>query len=151
MHSLDAQAIFERQLELNKEREGKIDDGMYRGQTAYAKYLTKQDSIMGKASSNLVRQGPFRAAENIRVTTRWDYQQDLCKDYKDTGFCGFGDSCKFVHDRTDYKAGWELERDYDAGLLDKKEENMFEIREISDDDTKPINCQICDNTFVNPV
>lgn len=21
---------------------------------------------------------------------RWDYQPDICKDYKETGFCGFG-------------------------------------------------------------
>ena len=27
------------------------------------------------------------------------------QDYRDTGFCGFGDSCKFMHDRGDYKAG----------------------------------------------
>jgi hypothetical protein len=26
-----------------------------------------------------------------------------CKDYKETGRCGYGDSCKFMHDRGDYK------------------------------------------------
>lgn len=24
---------------------------------------------------------------------RWDYQPDICKDYKETGFCGFGGEC----------------------------------------------------------
>ena len=28
------------------------------------------------------------------------------------GFCGFGDSCKFLHDRSDYKHGWQLEREW---------------------------------------
>ena len=32
------------------------------------------------------------------------------QDYKETGFCGYGDACKFIHDRGDYKSGWELER-----------------------------------------
>ena len=41
---------------------------------------------------------------------RFDYQPDVCKDYKETGFCGYGDACKFVHDRSDYKSGWEIER-----------------------------------------
>lgn len=39
----------------------------------------------------------------------FDYQPDICKDYKETGFCSYGDSCKFLHDRGDYKSGWELE------------------------------------------
>ena len=36
------------------------------------------------------RTGPMRASANIRSTVRWDYQPDICKDYKETGFCGFG-------------------------------------------------------------
>lgn len=46
----------------------------------------------------------------MRVSARFDYQPDICKDYKETGFCSYGDSCKFMHDRGDYKSGWELDR-----------------------------------------
>jgi RING finger protein 113A len=46
----------------------------------------------------------------VRVSARFDYQPDICKDYKETGFCSYGDACKFMHDRGDYKSGWELER-----------------------------------------
>ena len=46
---------------------------------------------------------------------RWDYAPDICKDFKETGFCGFGDSCKFMHDRSDYKFGWQLEREMETG------------------------------------
>lgn len=42
-----------------------------------------------------------------------DYQPDVCKDYKETGYCGWGDSCKFMHDRGDYKAGWQIDRDWE--------------------------------------
>lgn len=36
------------------------------------------------------RKGPLRAPSNLRATVRWDYQPDICKDYKETGMCGFG-------------------------------------------------------------
>jgi RING finger protein 113A len=36
--------------------------------------------------------GPVKAAANVRTITIQDYQPDVCKDYKQTGFCGFGDS-----------------------------------------------------------
>lgn len=42
-------------MELNKELRSRKDDGLYKGQVAYAQYFEKQDSIKGKASSNLVR------------------------------------------------------------------------------------------------
>lgn len=65
----------------------------------------------------------MRAPANIRSTTRWDYAPDICKDYKETGFCGFGDSCKFMHDRSDYKFGWQLEREWQSGAFQEEEGN----------------------------
>ena len=32
----------------------------------------------------------MRAPTNVRSTLRIDYQPDVCKDYKDTGYCGYG-------------------------------------------------------------
>ena len=49
-----------------------------------------------------------------------DYQPDVCKDYKETGFCGYGDSCKFMHDRGDYKNSVELEKEWQAEQDAKK-------------------------------
>jgi hypothetical protein len=54
--------------------------------------------------------GPMRATQYMRASVRMDYQPDICKDYKETGFCSYGDTCKFLHDRGDYKSGWQLER-----------------------------------------
>ena len=34
--------------------------------------------------------GPVRATEHIRISCRFDYQPDICKDYKETGYCGYG-------------------------------------------------------------
>lgn len=55
----------------------------------------------------------LKASSNIKSTTSQDYQPDVCKDYKLTGFCGYGDSCKFLHMREDYKAGWQIEREWE--------------------------------------
>jgi hypothetical protein len=38
----------------------------------------------------LCRPGPRTGTSNIRITQRFDYQPDVCKDYKETGYCGFG-------------------------------------------------------------
>ena len=98
----DAQAIFERARKLNEDKD--IDEAnVYKGLNNYKQYIQKKDTALGNASSGLVRQGPIRAPDNLRSTVRWDYQPDVCKDYKETGFCGFGLSCKFLHDRSDFK------------------------------------------------
>lgn len=66
------------------------DDKIYRGMNNYAQYFKKKDTAAGNASSGMVRKGPIRAPANLRATVRWDYQPDICKDFKETGFCGFG-------------------------------------------------------------
>jgi RING finger protein 113A len=34
--------------------------------------------------------GPVKAPTNVRMTVVTDFAPDVCKDYKTTGFCGFG-------------------------------------------------------------
>lgn len=75
---------------LHQELTGKEDDKIYRGINNYQKFIKPKDTTMGNASSGMVRKGPIRAPEHLRATVRWDYQPDICKDYKETGFCGFG-------------------------------------------------------------
>lgn len=145
----DAQAIFERAQAVNKELEGKADDRVYRGQANYAQYIQKRDTPQGNASSGSVRQGPIRAPSNIRSTVRWDYAPDICKDFKETGFCGFGDSCIFMHDRTDYKFGWQLEREMDNNTYGACDDENYEISD--DDDNLPFRCFICRESFKEPV
>ncbi|CAD5117980.1 DgyrCDS6720 [Dimorphilus gyrociliatus] len=146
--NVDAQAIFERKQKVNEELEGKEDDKIYRGINNYATYIKKKDTAQGNASSGHVRKGPMRAPANIRSTVRWDYQPDICKDYKETGFCGFGDSCKFLHDRSDYKHGWQLE------LEEQKEEPDEDVTKYeisSDEEDLPFKCFLCRDSFKNPI
>lgn len=147
----DAQAIFEKRLEVNKELEGKQDDKVYRGLNNYTQYYKPKDTAAGNASSGMVRRGPIRAPSNLRATVRWDYQPDICKDYKETGFCGFGDSCKFLHDRSDYKHGWQLEQEWASGEYGNESDDDKKYEIESDGEDLPFKCVICRKSFTDPV
>jgi len=145
----DAQAVFERKLQTQKDLKGLEDDKIYRGINNYHVYYEKKDTVQGNADSAKNRFGPMRAPAHLRATVRWDYQPDICKDYKETGFCGFGDSCKFMHDRSDYKHGWQLEREVEQGTYGKRDDENYEIS--SDEDDLPFRCFICRKSFTDPV
>ncbi|XP_008587585.1 PREDICTED: RING finger protein 113A-like [Galeopterus variegatus] len=145
----DARAIFERSRRIREELRGKDDDKIYRGINNYQQYAKSQGACVGGASCGMGRKGPLRAPEHLRATVRWDYQPDICKDYKETGFCGFGDSCKFLHDRSDYKHGWQIERELQEGRYGVCKDENYEVG--SDDEEIPFKCFICRQTFRNPV
>ncbi|VDM46378.1 unnamed protein product [Toxocara canis] len=113
----------------------------------------KKDTARGNASSGWNRAGPIRAPNFLRQSVRWDFAPDICKDYKETGFCTFGDSCKFLHDRTDYKHGWEIERDYAAGRMAEEDPDKYVIHSSDEEDEcdLPFKCFICRQSFTNPV
>lgn len=122
------------------EQDGEIDDGMYRGAANYLKPLTKRTDVMDSKMTH----GPIRATANVRTITMMDYQPDVCKDYKETGFCGYGDSCKFLHDRGDYLAGWQLDKvDPSSGQSIVEEED--------EEEEVPFACLICRQPFTEPV
>ena len=65
----------------------------------------------------------------IKRTTTIDYQPDLCKDYYETGYCGYGDNCRFIHDRSITKTSLQLDKEYDEKLkreASKKAEELYE-------------------------
>ncbi|KAG5676764.1 hypothetical protein PVAND_006573 [Polypedilum vanderplanki] len=152
----DTVALFQKSQAINKEMEGKSDDKLYRGLNNYTQFFKKKDTAAGNAGSGINSVGPMRAPTNIRSTVRWDYQPDICKDYKETGFCGFGDSCKFLHDRSDFKYGWQLELEERAKQNQKSyecdsddDDKKYEIH--SDEEDLPFKCLICRKSFENPV
>lgn len=60
-------------------------EGLYRG-------LANQKSFIQKNPDAPDRKvGPIKAPTNIRTITITDMAPDVCKDYKLTGWCGFGD------------------------------------------------------------
>ncbi|GJD12711.1 Zinc finger CCCH domain-containing protein 1 [Galdieria sulphuraria] len=92
--------------------------------------------------------GPKTAPSHIRVSVRFDYQPDICKDYKETGYCGFGDACKFLHDRSDYKGSWQLDQEWEEEQKQKKRATLVENKKV---EQLPFACFICRKSFVSPV
>lgn len=149
--SQDAQSQYEAARQMWEDGGDVAADGsrIYRGQKAYKQYTAKSESFDSQVMSGA---GPARAPVHYRATSRFDYQPDICKDYKDTGFCGYGDACKFLHDRSDYKAGWQLEKEWEQQQRDKEHKaalDAFSGAESSSslpqpvDDGLPFACLIC--------
>ncbi|KAF9276925.1 hypothetical protein BGZ68_009650 [Mortierella alpina] len=153
-HDRDAQAVIDRHMravENGLDESTGQDDGLYKGMAGYKSHIQKSEVTNSK-----IKIGPMRASSNIRVTNRFDYQPDICKDYKETGFCGYGDSCIYMHDRGDYKAGWQLDQEWEAKQRAKKLaliEGLDDDAESSsdDDDEVPFACLICREEFKHPV
>lgn len=166
--SNDARAIRERALkQAEAALKGKSktggDEKLYKGINQYTDYkagLRREHTIASEKAGGA--HGPLRASAHIRVSARFDYQPDICKDYKETGYCGYGDSCKFMHDRGDYKSGWQMEKEWEEaekerkrklamGMLDEDDEDAEKSDEDDDDDALPFACFICREPFVDPV
>ncbi|TIA78905.1 hypothetical protein E3P89_03825 [Wallemia ichthyophaga] len=125
------------------------DDGLYKGLQSYTSHIKKKPD---SAQSDKFKAGPVRAPTNIRQITITDFQPDVCKDYKETGWCGFGDTCKFLHDRSDYMAGWQLDQAWNKMQAQKSGAAAFEDdSDESEDEDMPFACLITREPFVDPV
>ena len=183
----DGRAIREKRLKTSDDaaaagsgQEGSADPtaatATYKGLLCYTDYRSgfrrEQNASNMKTTGAF---GPLRASTAIRSTFRMDYQPDICKDWKETGYCGYGDSCKFLHDRGDYKSGWQLDREWEAkeklrqeqkavrAFLGEdgsgsegegagaKEDGKGTTKKNKDDDGLPFACHICRLPFENPV
>jgi RING finger protein 113A len=133
-------------------------DGTYKGQANYQSFIQKNPDAPPK------HVGPVKSSTNVRTITVTDFAPDVCKDYKQTGFCGFGDNCKFLHAREDYKQGWELDRDWEIGTKGKKIQgktvasaNRSTQNGNDDDDDDallesiPFACITCKKPYKNPI
>jgi len=138
-------------------------DGTYKGAAAYSNFIARNPNAPSRAPVGPVKSS---SSSNVRMVTVTDFAPDVCKDYKQTGFCGFGDSCKFLHAREDYKQGWELDREWEkvggpkggrartatgaaaaaaAAAEDDKDDEDKLLAAI------PFACVICRQPYINPV
>ncbi|EJD42319.1 hypothetical protein AURDEDRAFT_89631 [Auricularia subglabra TFB-10046 SS5] len=131
------------------EEEDVANDGLYHGIKAYGNKIKKQQEV-----PKTMRVGPVRMNNStIRTATIVDYQPDVCKDYKETGYCGFGDSCKFLHDRGTYLSGWQIDKKWDEMQQRQKAAGGGgESSSDSDSDEDiPFACLICRKPYTDPV
>eukprot|EP00978_Attheya_sp_CCMP212_P015981 scaffold41494_cov50-Attheya_sp.AAC.2 len=134
-----------------------------RGSKHHPKEITRGAEESSKDDVN-ANNGPLKAPTFVRTTCRFDYQPDICKDYKDTGFCGYGDTCIYLHDQGDTLSGWQLEKEWEDRKQkerDKKEKEMdrFVSGNGNDSDKNsaaledglPFGCHLCRSPFTDPV
>jgi len=114
------------------------DPKVYLG-TANSKYQLPK----GSQKYGPIKGGP----NNIKTITVVDYQPDVCKDYKETGYCGFGDTCKFLHDRGDYMHGWQL----DDAFNSSRNRQRTGGEDSESEDEVPFACLICRQPFNDPI
>lgn len=139
-------------------RDGVTSDGTYKGAANYQSFIQKNPDRAGK------QVGPLKASSNVRTITVTDFAPDVCKDYKQTGFCGFGDNCKYLHAREDYKHGWQLDRDWEINTKGKKlsgttvasaNRNAQSTHDDDDDEALlesiPFACIICKKSYTSPI
>ncbi|KAF2197149.1 hypothetical protein GQ43DRAFT_444492 [Delitschia confertaspora ATCC 74209] len=126
---------------------------------------SKPESLIKKNPDAPSRQmGPQKTSTNVRTITITDYAPDVCKDYKQTGFCGFGDNCKFLHAREDYAAGWKLDREWEMSGGAKKGGTIVSSANRNADGEKdedgvdfsmlekiPFACIICKKSYKAPI
>jgi len=113
--------------------------------TNHTSVLEEEDSSSRSKKRGIF--GPKKAPSAIRPSVRFDYQPDICKDYKETGYCGFGDACKFLHDRSDYKSGWQLEQEWEQQQQKPKDKPTKD----GTSPAIPFACHICRKPFVSPI
>ncbi|KAL7535454.1 hypothetical protein ACHAXR_006512 [Thalassiosira sp. AJA248-18] len=147
---------------------------------ASASSQNAQIAALQKQPRNKFLAGPLRATTFVRTTARFDYQPDICKDYKETGFCGFGDTCIYLHDRGDTKTGWQMEQEYEEKKKKEEEKRGKEMEQFMNsmmtgggggnnkngmqqsssmnnndeqltEDGIPFACHLCRGPFQNPI
>lgn len=61
------------------------------------------------------------SSAHVKQNYIMDYQKEVCKDFLKNGYCGFGDTCKFLHYREEFKKndGPEV-KDWEAAAKRRK-------------------------------
>jgi len=73
-----------------------------------------------------------------------DFEPLLCKEYKLKGYCGYGDTCKFIHSRDDYINDRKLtKKHWKNSQQEEKKENPKAVVVVKRTDV----CGLCKKTF----
>jgi len=128
-------------FKLNTEK--KIHNNVSGSTSSYINHsIDRKKQIL--AERVLKNHGPLKSSYHIRSSERFDYQHDICKDYKETGYCGYGEACKFLHDRSDYKSGWQIKQQREYHISDH---TSPQIHPLTDNRNSYSLCMICQKVW----
>lgn len=134
-------------------------DGTYKGLANQTSFIERNPDAPNRTV------GPMKAPTNIRTVTVTDFAPDVCKDYRKTGFCGFGDNCKFLHSRDDIKMGWQIDKEWEevskgkthlAGTVVANANRDTAAEKNTDEEDAmlekiPFACIICEKPYREPI
>lgn len=107
------------------------------------KIKKKLDLTLNKPSKNVSIKPSTSSdtADNKKIYM--DYEPLLCKEYKLKGYCGYGDTCKFIHSRDDYINENKLTKKHWKNSQENKEEDKKIDVVVNNSDL----CKVCKVPF----
>lgn len=101
------------------------------------KYNDLEENNFNEKQTHLYQNG-------IRILGLTDYQPDICKDFMQTGYCGYGDTCKFSHIRGESKNKKPLKKLWKINTVNDFHENKQKKKD-------PDLCSICKKDLRDPI
>ncbi|CUM65596.1 uncharacterized protein PRCAT00003244001 [Priceomyces carsonii] len=141
--------IPQREFKKRKHPNGKNEGTTSKSSVGYFETSSKKEAepvIQGLASDeNSKPSSTLKGApQNIRTITITDFQPDVCKDFLQTGYCGYGDTCKFLHIRDESRQKKPIEKEWENVTKTKAKPNP-KVDQI------PFKCVLCKEDYKKPV
>ena len=74
--------------------------------------------------------------KSIKRSSVMYLQPDICKDFYETGYCGYGDNCKFIHDRSLTKTSLVQDREWEENRKREAAKSLEDLKKELDEEKK---------------